>query len=36
MWYFSWVLGVTVACFFGILNALWLDPRLPPIPRADD
>ncbi len=35
MWYFTWVLGVGLACLFGILNALWLDPHLPPTPRAD-
>lgn len=25
MWYFSWVLGIGLACFFGILNAMWLE-----------
>jgi len=25
MWYFSWILGVGLACFFGILNALWYE-----------
>ena len=25
MWYFSWILGLGFACFFGILNALWLE-----------
>ena len=24
MWYFTWVLGVLLACSFGIINALWL------------
>ncbi|MGL5162046.1 MAG: cytochrome bd-I oxidase subunit CydX, partial [Plesiomonas shigelloides] len=24
MWYFSWILGVLLACSFGIINALWL------------
>lgn len=23
MWYFTWVLGVSLACGFAILNALW-------------
>jgi cytochrome bd-I ubiquinol oxidase subunit X len=23
MWYFSWVLGLGLACSFAILNALW-------------
>jgi cyd operon protein YbgT len=25
MWYFSWVLGVGLACSFGILNAMWYE-----------
>ena len=25
MWYFSWVLGVGLACMFGILNAMWYE-----------
>lgn len=25
MWYFAWILGVSLACSFGILNALWLE-----------
>jgi len=28
MWYFTWVLGLTAAVFFGIMNAMWLEPRL--------
>ncbi len=24
MWYFSWILGLGLACAFGILNAMWL------------
>jgi cyd operon protein YbgT len=29
MWYFSWILGLGLACAFAILNAMWLelDPR---------
>ena len=29
MWYFTWVLGLGLACAFAILNAMWLelDPR---------
>lgn len=23
MWYFSWILGVTLAVGFGILNGMW-------------
>ena len=36
MWYFSWVLGLGLACFFGILNALWLENHLPEIAGTDD
>ena len=25
MWYFAWILGVLLACSFGLLNAMWLD-----------
>jgi cyd operon protein YbgT len=25
MWYFSWVLGLGLACCFAILNAMWLE-----------
>lgn len=25
MWYFSWILGTGLACFFAILNAIWLE-----------
>lgn len=25
MWYFSWVLGLGLACTFSILNALWYE-----------
>ncbi|QEQ96349.1 cytochrome bd-I oxidase subunit CydX [Neptunomonas concharum] len=25
MWYFAWILGVLLACSFGIINAMWLD-----------
>lgn len=25
MWYFSWILGVLLACSFGIINAMWLE-----------
>lgn len=27
MWYFSWILGVSLACSFGILNAMWYEMR---------
>lgn len=25
MWYFSWVLGLSLACTFGVLNAMWFE-----------
>jgi cytochrome bd-I ubiquinol oxidase subunit X len=25
MWYFSWVLGLGLACTFAILNAMWFE-----------
>ena len=28
MWYFSWVLGLGLACTVGILNALWYELRI--------
>ncbi|WP_320196152.1 cytochrome bd-I oxidase subunit CydX [Agrobacterium rosae] len=27
MWYFSWILGVGLACVFAILNAMWFEMR---------
>ena len=27
MWYFSWILGVGLACAFAILNAMWVEMR---------
>jgi cyd operon protein YbgT len=28
MWYFSWVLGLGLACAFAILNAMWFELAL--------
>ncbi len=25
MWYFTWILGVGLACAFGIINVMWLE-----------
>ena len=25
MWYFAWILGVLLACSFGIINTMWLE-----------
>jgi cyd operon protein YbgT len=27
MWYFSWILGVGLACVFAILNAMWFEMK---------
>ncbi len=27
MWYFAWILGVLLACSFGIINAMWLESQ---------
>ncbi len=27
MWYFTWILGVLLACSLGIINALWLEAQ---------
>jgi len=37
MWYFSWILGLSFALAFGVLNAIWYeigerDPQ--PFPRS--
>ena len=25
MWYFAWILGVLLACAFGIINVMWME-----------
>ena len=32
MWYFSWILGVSLASSFGILNAMWFESRMDRAP----
>lgn len=27
MWYFSWILGLGLACAFSVLNAMWFELR---------
>lgn len=27
MWYFAWILGVLLACSFGIINAMWYEAQ---------
>lgn len=34
MWYFAWILGVLLACAFGIVNVMWLESEH--CPGADD
>ena len=34
MWYFAWILGVLLACAFGIINVMWLESE--GIPEDDD
>ncbi|TGD71129.1 cytochrome bd-I oxidase subunit CydX [Mangrovimicrobium sediminis] len=40
MWYFTWILGVLLACSFGIVNVLWLeqtgDMDREDVPARDD
>lgn len=35
MWYFSWILGLGLACSFAILNALWFELKHGAIDQAD-
>lgn len=35
MWYFSWILGVSLACSFAILNAMWFEMRDDQVDPAD-
>ena len=39
MWYFTWILGLGLACAWGILNAMWyelyLDDQADAMPGAD-
>ncbi|HYB11426.1 MAG TPA: cytochrome bd-I oxidase subunit CydX [Alphaproteobacteria bacterium] len=34
MWYFSWILGLGLACSFAILNAMWLEVDETNAPQA--
>jgi len=36
MWYFSWILGLGLACSFAILNAMWLELREDGIAPEDE
>ncbi len=28
MWYFTWILGLGLACSVGIINAMWIEFQL--------
>lgn len=34
MWYFSWILGLGLACSFAIFNAMWFELRNDMLVRA--
>lgn len=36
MWYFSWILGVLLACAFGIINVMWMEAEEMLEPVEDD
>lgn len=36
MWYFSWILGIGLACAFAILNAMWFEMREDRIVKEQD
>lgn len=36
MWYFSWVLGVSFAISFSIINALWLETQEERARKSDE
>ena len=36
MWYFSWILGVLLACAFGIINVRWMEAEEMLEPVEDD
>jgi len=35
MWYFAWILGVLLACAFGVINVMWLEAEQS-LGAADD
>lgn len=34
MWYFSWILGLGLACSFAVLNALWFELKQGDLEKA--
>ncbi|MEJ2610674.1 MAG: cytochrome bd-I oxidase subunit CydX [Candidatus Thiodiazotropha sp.] len=35
MWYFTWILGVTLALALGIINVMWYDSESSQINQGD-
>lgn len=35
MWYFSWILGLGLACAFAILNAMWFELHADEMARRE-
>ena len=35
MWYFTWILGLLMACAAGIINAMWMEFKGYPEDEAD-
>lgn len=35
MWYFTWILGLLMACAAGIINAMWLEFKGYPEDETD-
>jgi len=36
MWYFAWILGVLLACTFGVINVMWYEFQQNKNSIADD
>ena len=36
MWYFAWILGVLLACAFGVINVMWYEMEQHTQSVADD
>jgi cyd operon protein YbgT len=35
MWYFTWILGIGLACSFAILNAMWYEVHAGEAPSEE-
>jgi cytochrome bd-I ubiquinol oxidase subunit X len=35
MWYFTWILGVTLALALGIINAMWYEAEYSHVDQGD-